>query len=199
MIQATTETSSKVPTKKEAMKKLKEKWIYHSFQSSSNENQFFGRAEKMTENYLEWRKKNKNKFIASEEDVSFEYNGVTLNGRIDWIEENPNGELEVIDFKSGKTAVSQNVANEDWQLNIYAWLIFHSPKFTKIPVKASLFFLEKQKMVSVTVDKKKVENLLDKEIKPLIDRILKYDFKADPESNKCRDCSYKETCPYRAP
>jgi CRISPR/Cas system-associated exonuclease Cas4 (RecB family) len=51
-------------------------------------------------------------------------------------------------------------------------------------------------MVSVVIDKKKVEELLEYEVEPLIDRILKNDFKADPESYKCSQCEYKNICDY---
>jgi len=196
MIQETADTSGKIPTKAEVMQKLKEKWHWTTFQNATSEGQFYERAKNMTENYLEWRKNNKNKFIASEFPTKFEYKGLTLNGKIDWIEENPNGELEVVDFKTGKSVTSQNKANVDWQLHIYAWLIEHDPKFGKLPVKASLYFLEKNKMVSVDIDKKKVEELLEYEVQPLIERILKNDFKADPESYKCSQCEYRNICDY---
>ena len=74
----------------------------------------------MTENYLNWRNTNKNKLIESDMEFDFEYEGVTINCRIDWLEENPNGDYEVVDFKTGKTAVSSAAAEEDWQLNVYA-------------------------------------------------------------------------------
>jgi len=196
MIQETADTSGKIPTKAEVMQKLKEKWHWTTFQNATSEGQFYERAKNMTENYLEWRKNNKNKFIASEFGTDFEYKGLTLNGKIDWIEENPNGELEVVDFKTGKSVTSQNKANVDWQLHIYAWLIEHDPKFGKLPVKASLYFLEKNKMVSVDIDKKQVEELLEYEVEPLIDRILKNDFKALPESYKCSQCEYRNICDY---
>jgi DNA helicase-2/ATP-dependent DNA helicase PcrA len=196
MIQETADTSGKIPTKAEVMQKLKEKWHWTTFQNATSEGQFYERAKNMTENYLEWRKNNKNKFIASEFGTKFEYKGLTLNGKIDWIEENPNGELEVVDFKTGKSVTSQNKANVDWQLHIYAWLIEHDPKFGKLPVKASLYFLEKNKMVSIDIDKKKVEELLEYEVQPLIERILKNDFKADPESYKCSQCEYRNICDY---
>ena len=194
MIQETADTSGKIPTKAEVMKKLNEKWHFTSFQSGTSEKQFKERAKQLAENYLVWRKNNKNKFIASEKNIKYEYNGLILHGKIDWIEENPNGELEVVDFKTGKSVTSQNKANVDWQLHIYAWLI--EKETGKLPVKASLYFLEKNKIVSVDIDKKKVEQLLKDEVKPLIDRILSNDFNAQPESYKCSQCEYKNICDY---
>ena len=192
MIEGTADKSGKVPTRDEALAKLKEKWIWNSYSSKTGESEFKARAEKMTDVYLEWRNNNKNKFIASEKQISIKYEGLILNGKIDWLEENPDGEFEVVDFKTSKTVTSQNKAEEDWQLHIYAWLVWK--EFGKIPVKASLFFLEKGKMVTIEIDKDKVENLLDSEIKPIIEKILKNDFKATPESYKCSQCDYQGVC-----
>ena len=192
MIEDVSQDTGKIPKKDEAITKLKEKWIFKSYQSGSTENTFWKRAEQMTENYLNWRNTNKNKLIESEMDFDFEYEGVTINGRIDWLEENPNGDYEVVDFKTGKTAVSSAAAEEDWQLNVYAKAI--EEKYGKLPVKASLYFLDPNKKVEFTVDKKKVDKVLDEKIKPIIKKILSGNFTAKPEQFKCRDCSYKDMC-----
>ena len=49
-------------------------------------------------------------------------------------------------------------------------------------------------MVTIEIDKDKVENLLDSEIKPIIEKILKNDFKATPEGYKCSQCEYQGVC-----
>ena len=192
MIEFTADKTGKIPTRDEALKKLNEKWIWNSYANKTSESEFKARAIKMTDTFLEWRKNNQNKFIASELKVSAPFAGLTLNGKIDWIEENPQGEYEVVDFKTGTSPISQNKAEEDLQLHIYAWLVWQ--KFGKIPVRASLFFLDKPKIVTIEIDKDKVEKLLDEKIKPLIERILKNDFEADPESYKCSQCDYSSTC-----
>ena len=192
MIQEVSQDSGNIPKKDEAITKLREKWIFKSYQNGSIENTFWKRAEQMTANYLNWRSTNKNKLIKSEMDFDFEYEGVTINGRIDWLEENPNGDYEVVDFKTGKTAVSRATAEEDWQLNIYAKAV--EEKYGKLPVKASLYFLDPNKKVEFDVDKKKVDKVLDEKIKPIIEKILSGNFTAKPEQYKCSQCDYKDMC-----
>ena len=63
MIEDVSQDTGKIPKKDEAITKLKEKWIFKSYQSGSTENTFWKRAEQMTENYLNWRNTNKNKLI----------------------------------------------------------------------------------------------------------------------------------------
>ena len=62
--------------------------------------------------------------LYTEKEVSVEVEGIRLNGRIDRIDEN-GGELEVIDYKSGKypdTDKEPKESDVDYQLSVYALL-----------------------------------------------------------------------------
>ena len=196
MIEETVGKTGKVPTKNAAVKKLKEKWIFRSYSRASEEKTFWNRAQKMTDNYLRWRKSNKNKFVKSEASLEYKFAGVTLNGKIDWIEQDKNGDYEIVDFKTSKKAISQNKAEVDWQLHIYAKLI--EKEYGKLPTKATLFFLNEDKKITVKIDKKKVKNILEKELKPIIEKILREEFEAKPEHNKCFfQCDYSDICSFK--
>ena len=73
---------------------------------------------------------------------------ITFTGRIDRLEKNPDGKFEIVDFKSGSTVKSKNKAKTDPQLNIYAKAIEKIKG--ELPVKASLFYVEKDKMVGIS-------------------------------------------------
>jgi RecB family exonuclease len=196
MIEETVDKTGKIPTKNAAVKKLKEKWIFKSYSRASEEKTFRERAEKMTENYLRWRKSNKNKFIESEAYIEYKFAGITLNGKIDWIEQDKNGDYEIVDFKTSKKAISQNKADVDWQLHIYAKLI--EKEYGKLPTKATLYFLNEDKKVTVKIEKNKVKNILEKELKPIIEKILREEFEAKPEHNKCTfNCDYSDICSFK--
>ena len=197
MIQETVSKTTKIPSRAEAMKKMKEKWIFRYYPNQGSENKFWDRAKKMTDIYLKWRKSNKNKFVASEEYLYFKYAGITLNGKIDWIEQDANGEYEIVDFKTGG-AVSQEMAEKDVQLHLYAKLIEMTKEYGKLPTKATLYFLDDSTTGgikrTVKIDKKKVADILDKELKPLIEKILKEEkFEAKP-GKACYRCGYKPIC-----
>ena len=193
MIQETVDKTGSIPTKKEALKKLEEKWIFKSYSNKRQETSFLENAKKMTDVYLKWRKTNKNTFVASEKHLEFAYGGITLNGKIDWIEQDANGEYEIVDFKTG-AKISQNKADEDWQIHIYAKLI--EKEYGKLPTKATLYFLAEDVKRTVIIDKKKAQDILDNELKPLIDEVLKGNFTATPGA-PCYRCDYKDICSFK--
>jgi len=195
------EDPGKIPTKEEAMKKLEEKWIFKSYPSKASSNSHKKRAELMLENYLKWQSSTKNKVVTTEEDIRFDYGGVTITGKIDWLEENEKGEFEVVDFKSGMYPPSGEKWEKDPQLYVYARGVKEKSQFGKLPVRGSLYYFELVKPRSPTgvwktkeFDEKTVADFFDNEIKPLIERILNEDFKPDPESFKCGRCSYLDIC-----
>ena len=194
------EKKGEVPTKEEMHAKLEEEWIFRSFPSKASSNANKKRAQTMLENYENWQKTTKNKVVATEHDFRFDYEGVTITGRIDWVEKNEKGEFEVVDFKSGMNPPTQAEFDEDPQLYVYARGVEEIPELGKLPVKGSLYYLEyvqvRQpfgKWMSTNFDSKSVADFFEKEIKPLIERILKEDFKPTT-GDHCDRCAYLQMC-----
>ena len=188
------EDPKKIPTKENAMQKLKEKLIFRAFQSSNEEQYHMTRGEAIIENYLKWRKNNKNEVLKTEMWIDFEFEGVKITGKVDWLEKNPNGEYEVVDFKTGKTAASQTKVEEGLELYIYARGIEKEKAYGKLPVKASLYFIEAGKQVTIDLDESKVKDVFDKKIKGLIQDIMAEKFDATPNSFECGRCDYLDIC-----
>ena len=153
------EDPTKIPTKENAMQKLKDKLVFRAFQSNNEEQYHMTRGEAIIENYLKWRKNNKNEVLKTEMWINFEFEGVKITGKVDWIEKNSNGEFEVVDFKTGKTAQSQNKVEEGLELYIYAKGIKEKKAFGKLPVKGSLYFIEADKQVAIDIDESKVKKV----------------------------------------
>ena len=152
------------------------------------------RGEVIIENYLKWRKNNKNKVLKTEIWIDFEFEGVKITGKVDWIEKNSNGEFEVVDFKTGKSAQSQNKVEEGLELYIYAKGIKEKKAFGKLPVKGSLYFIEADKQVTIDLDEKKVKDTFDGKIKDLIKKIMAEEFEPTPDSFECGRCKDLDIC-----
>ena len=183
----------KIPTKAEALKKLKEKWVFRAYPSKATENSHWERAEKMAENYLKWRKSNKNEVIMTEKGFGFDYEGVRITGFIDWVEKNENGEYEVVDFKSSTKADYPGQVENDPQLYIYGRAVKETKELGKYPVKGSLYFLEPDKQVPIKLDETKINQFFANNIKPMIERILDEDFEPTP-GYVCGNCGYIDIC-----
>ena len=176
---------------KKAISKIKDKWIFNSYQSQSEENTAMERAEQMVQTYVKWEKETKNELVGLEVPFDVKIGDITFTGRIDRLEKNPDGKYEVVDFKSGKTVKSKNKAKIDPQLNIYAKAV--EKLKGELPVKASLFYVEKDKMVVYPVTEESVNETMDTII-GMTKEILSENFEATPSYNACMFCSYQSIC-----
>ena len=149
------------------------------------------RAEEMVETYIKWENETKNEIVDIELPFDVKIGDITFTGRIDRLEKNPDGKFEVVDFKSGKTVKSKNKAKTDVQLNIYAKVV--EKLKGELPVKASLFYVEKDKMVEYAVTEESVNETIDT-IKDMTKEILSENFTATPSYNACMFCSYQSIC-----
>ena len=174
-----------------ALAKIKDKWIFNSYQSQSEENTATQRAEGMVKTYVKWEKETKNELVGLEVPFDVKIGDITFTGRIDRLEKNPDGKYEVVDFKSGKTVKSKNKAKIDPQLNIYAKAV--EKLKGELPVKVSLFYVEKDKMVEYPVTEESVKETVDTII-DMTKEILLENFEATPSYSACMFCSYQSIC-----
>ena len=188
------EDPKNIPTKEKAMQRMKEKLVFRAFQSRNEEQYHMTRGETIIENYLKWRENNKNKILDTEIWIEFEFEGVKIKGKVDWLEKNPNGEYEVVDFKTGKWPQSQSEVEEGLELYIYARGIEKKKAYEKLPVKASLYFVEADKQVTIDLDESKVKKVFDEKIKDLIQGIMAEKFDATPDQYECGRCKYLDIC-----
>lgn len=178
-------------TKEKGMEKLKDKWIFRSYQNQTDENNAVGRAEQMIETYVNWEEQTKNTLVGTEIPFEIKIGEITFTGRIDRLEKNPDGKYEVVDFKSGSSVKSKNKAKVDPQLNIYAKAVEKIKG--ELPAKASLFYVEKDKMVEYPVTRESVDEAMESIIE-MTKEILKENFKATPSFGACKFCSYQSIC-----
>ena len=178
-------------TKEKGLEKLKDKWIFRSYQNQTDENNAVGRAEQMIETYVNWEEQTKNTLVGTEIPFEIKIGEITFTGRIDRLEKNPVGKYEVVDFKSGSSVKSKNKAKVDPQLNIYAKAV--EKMKGELPAKASLFYVEKNKMVEYPVTRELVDEAIEGIIE-MTKEILKENFKATPSFAACKFCSYQSIC-----
>ena len=186
--------AGKTTSADEVKKILDEKWIFRTFGSGQQESTFKSSAQEMVEKYVEMEAKNQNEIVAVEEDFAIKRKNVVINGRIDKIEKNDNGEYELVDYKTGKTVKKEVDLVSDVQLNVYAAAMKENPKFGKLPVKATLMYLRKEP-VSITISEMNVNSVLDV-VDEAIDDILEGKFEAKPSGSNCRNCAYKNMCEF---
>ncbi len=113
-----------------------------------------------------------------------------IRGRIDRIDEKPDGTVEIIDYKTGKVR-SQKEVDGDLQLALYT---LATRETLKLPVSAlTLLFLDSDEAVTTTPDEKVLEKAKNT-VKELGDRINASDFAPTPDKMTCKFCPYRKIC-----
>lgn len=178
----------------DGIKMFRNEWKSKPYRGGISEDSITERAEKILDNYLKWDRESKNTLLKTEEKFSTHIGGVKFTGKIDRLEENQDGEYEVVDFKTGKNKLSMAQAGTDPQMNIYAEAV--RAKHGRLPARASLVYPELDKVVEYDITGESVKKSIES-IAETVNDILKGNFEATPGS-ACRQCGYASICESRA-
>jgi RecB family exonuclease len=117
-------------------------------------------------------------------------NNVILTGRMDQVNRIGEGEVEIVDYKTGKPR-NEEKAKKDVQLSAYA--LAGREVFDWNPAKLTLHFLQSNHPVSATRDEKHLKKVRA-EIQEAAADIRAGEFPANP-GFACRYCDYVSICP----
>ena len=115
-----------------------------------------------------------------------------IGGKLDRVDELPNGEIEIIDYKTGANVPSQKDIDLDLQMTIYALAATEVLQKSIDKVKLSFYFFDNQTKISTTRTKEQLENA-KKELLAIREEIQKSDF-ACSGSKHCEKCEFEILC-----
>ena len=169
---------------------LKTNWIIEGYQSKKHEQEALEKAREFLINYLSCELHKNAKPIYLEQPFTFRVDQtLKIGGKIDRVDELPNGEIEIIDYKSGK--VSKDT-DEGLQLTIYALAATELFGKTVDKVKMSYYFLDSQEKITTVRTKEQLEDA-KKELLRIRDEIQKSNFSCS-HSIFCDNCEFKMLC-----
>ncbi len=120
-----------------------------------------------------------------------------IGGKIDRVDVLPNGEIEIVDYKTGATIPTQKEVDKNLQLSFYALAAtsMHEPPCNKTPdkVKLSLYFLDSQEKITTERTKEELGKAVE-EIFKVRDEIEKSDFKCSGHMFCQNKCEYYLFC-----
>ncbi len=119
---------------------------------------------------------------------------VEVNGKIDRVQQTENGEIEVLDYKTGK-AKDQDYADESLQLSIYALAI--ETLLGKKPDRMTFHYLDEGQKVSSEMNAPKADETKAR-ILEIASKIRQGAFQPIEEKHRyirCKLCEYKPICP----
>lgn len=161
-------------------------WRSEGFLSRAHMNHQKEHGWALLKSFFEHNAENFGKPVALEKSFAIMLAGVRLTGRIDRIDQLPDGTYKIIDYKSGKQKTAAQV-KKDLQLSVYA---LACARALKIPVsQLALYYLENQEELLTTRSQETLQKVED-ELKEKIDALRTSDFSPTPGMH----CGY---CPYR--
>jgi len=185
----------KKPTTDLIYETLSENWIREGYLSKSHETGSYDKAKRFLKYYLDNYFDPKVKPVALEQPFTIQLNSLRVGGKIDRVDVHGDG-LEIIDYKTGATPLTQNEAEKDLQLSIYGLAATSIPEypFQRKPerVKLSLMYFDTPQIVTTTRTKEELDEA-KKTIEDYKKQIEDSDFKCS-RSMLCETCEYKLFC-----
>ena len=167
---------------------LDEYWVNDGYERFEDAYESHQRARRMLERYFSNWQKEKNTIVFLEKKFSFNIGAYRLQGTIDRVDKTPEGEYEIVDYKTKVHDTPRKQAGFNLQLGIYYLacerLLAKSPKLT-------IYCLETGQKITYSFEDSDKKVLLDllKETALKIGEKNYY-----PNRNKCNDCGFKARC-----
>lgn len=136
-------------TTEQALAAYEESWIDAGFTSQEEMQEAFGEGKEILERHIEEVRSRPRdaKVLLVEKQLKMPFgDDFDLIGRIDRVDEYPDGTLEIIDYKSGRQDVSEADVESDLAMNIYQLLVHH--KYPGRNVKATIVALRSGRSAS---------------------------------------------------
>ncbi len=175
---------------------LKKNWIKDGYSSKIHEKQAFAQANDLLLAFAKNSLQEPLQTIAVETPFKFRLNNLNIKGRIDRIDQLPDGRIEIIDYKTGGNIPDEKKVKDDLQLTFYALAATEvkEPIFNRKPdeIRLTLYYLESNTKISTIRTKEELENAKET-IRKIVDEITLSDFRCSG-SIACKNCEYKMLC-----
>lgn len=114
-----------VTTVGEALTLYEDSWIDAGYQSAEEMAEAFGEGRLIIEKHVAetLERKDETKTLFVEHTVKMEFEKFVLQGRIDRIDELPDGTLDIIDYKSGRSGVTVEDVSADLAMSCYQLIL----------------------------------------------------------------------------
>lgn len=180
-------------SKKRLLDLYKEFWQEDGYRSKEDKEKYRKRGlESLNIFFKRYQEDKPAAVLMLEKRFNFKIAKELIHGAIDRIDLLPDGSLEIIDYKTGKTKESLQFKDKR-QLILYQ--LFLEEFLSKKVSRLSYYFLESGKKLSFTATDKEVTKLR-LEVISEIEAIKKRDFKAKP-SMMCSYCDFNSICEFR--
>lgn len=165
------------------------------FESSDEERKWGVESLELLANYFSVENPAEVAPLDREMDMLEDLGGITIRGILDRIDELPDGDLVITDYKTGKAPPERFALAAFFALKIYALLIRH--KLGRTPVEIRLLYLNGPTLYRLPINDGQL-NGMEKQLRALwatIDKAIDTDNFPPRPGRLCDWCSFKDRCP----
>ena len=185
-----------VTSASQVMDAYSDSWIDAGFSSADEMQEAFGEGKRILERYVEEERSRPTitKVIGVEQKLKLQFGeDFDLVGRIDRIDEHPDGTLEIIDYKTGRVEVSEEEVETDLAMSIYQLLV--REKYPGRPVCATIVAVRSGSRATYSLDDQALE-VLKQDIEVVGKEILGANWEERRAVVKplCVSCDFRALC-----
>lgn len=188
----------KVPTLQELLDLYEKHWIPDWYANARQREDYFAKGKEILKLFYTSQEGSWTIPVALESGFKIMIGDEYIKGRIDRIDQLPDGTLEIIDYKTGKTKEKLDGEDKE-QLLLYQIAASTLPSYRNIGSTGllSFYYLSDNVKTSFTGTGEDLEKLKEK-LHTAIEGIKTGDFTATPSKFVCGFCDFKGMCEYRA-
>ncbi len=170
---------------------LESNWVSAGFESAAQERQFRETGRQMLQGYHRTAGAGKSRVLFLEKQFRRDYGSFVLTGRVDRLDEHPDGMLEIIDYKSSSRDVTPDDVRDSLALGCYTLLVRHH--FPERRVRATLYALISGSRATVEFLPEELA-VLEEDIHRVARRIEAEESYPPSFGPHCRGCIYNRIC-----
>ncbi len=190
-------TGIRIPDYEELTALYDQAWIDDWYHDKNQRETYYAEGKKILRTFYEAQQNQWTIPVSLEGWFKIRVGEFLLRGRIDRIDQLPDGTLEIIDYKTG-TPKEKLVGEDKDQLLIYQVAVQQLPQYHHIgaPSRLTFYYLNDNSKLSFLGSDKEIAALQDKLLETIL-KIRSGDFAATPSQFTCRSCDFKEICEFR--
>jgi RecB family exonuclease len=180
------------PSVEDLLENFRSGWITAGYQDSAQEAEHRLAGEGILRQYFASARETPRETVLVEQQVKWEYPRYVLTGKLDRLDRWPGGELEIVDYKSGRHSVSEEEVRGSMAMAIYQLIV--ARLYPGTPVLATLLCLPTGESSTVQRTAEELDTL-EQEIGTVAERILaETNYTATPGPH-CARCAFRRICP----
>jgi RecB family exonuclease len=179
------------------IERLRNTWVSTGYSGVEDEQAHLDSAVTMLQEYYTAALESGVKTIMTEKQLREDMGDFILMGRIDRIDEHPDGTLEVIDYKSGRLSTSEEEVRHDLAMGIYQLLL--KKKNPDRRITGSILCLRTNCKATVELSEEEL-NEIEEGVRAVAEKILQISEESDIEpqiTELCEGCRFERLCKRR--